>query len=155
MDGDFVVSIRGELCYAISLVVVMVELALKTKLQDYNTMVSKLVNGAVYKGIPSLIWSFLRHTFVDFRIAKGSCHNKITYATRTTSQQTMLAGEKHWDLRPSTAWAATCQFMIFSEFSSYFVNTFSTSSSLFVRSLMVALWLLFSTFSLSVLCKSY
>jgi hypothetical protein len=45
MDGDFVVCIRGGLCYVISLVVVMMELALKTKLQDYNTMVSKLVNG--------------------------------------------------------------------------------------------------------------
>jgi len=46
MDGNFVVCIRGELCYVILLILVMVELALKTKLQDYNTMVSKLVNGA-------------------------------------------------------------------------------------------------------------
>ena len=45
MDGDFVVYIRGELGYVILLIqIVTVELALKMKLQDYNTIVSKLVN---------------------------------------------------------------------------------------------------------------
>jgi hypothetical protein len=45
MDGDIVVRIRGRLCDIISLIVVTVELALKTKFQDYNRMVSILVNG--------------------------------------------------------------------------------------------------------------
>ena len=49
---------------------------------------------AVYESIPSLIWSFLRRTFINLGIANGFCHNKVAYATRTTSQQTMLAGEK-------------------------------------------------------------
>lgn len=37
MNGDFVVCIRGEFCYLISLVVVMVELAFGMKLQKTTT----------------------------------------------------------------------------------------------------------------------
>ena len=59
MDGDFVVCIRGELGYVILLIqIVTVELALKMKLQDYNTIVSKLVNGGS-------VWEY---TIIDMKL---------------------------------------------------------------------------------------
>jgi hypothetical protein len=74
-----------------------------------------------------LIKSFLRRAFVNFGIAKGSCHNKVAYATRTTSQQSTLAEEKH-----QTFYCLSCDlpvhdlFRIFFIFCQHLLNVFQS-----------------------------